>query len=68
MGVPSPLRVESAAPYLTRVSLSTRAGVHNFRTLRVCLQWGSESRSHNPTGQRNYREADHAVGDTSTTR
>lgn len=48
MAATSPLRAERPLPYLTRVSLSTRKGVHNFRTLRVCLQWEKRKQSHDP--------------------
>jgi hypothetical protein len=68
MAATSPSRVERAAPYLTRVSLSTRKGVHNFRTLRVCLQWEKRKPISRPTRQRNYRQADNVVGAQSTTR
>ncbi len=64
----SPVPVESAAPYLTGVSLSTRKGVHNFRTLRVCLQWEKRKPIPRPTRQRNYRQADAVVGAQSTAR
>jgi hypothetical protein len=60
--VTSPVRPERAAPYLTRgVSLGPRVGVHNFRTFRVCLH-REKRKPIPPTGQRNYRQADYAVG------